>query len=143
MAFPKGTAMYEKFSKDFPNLVFVPVDSEEAFNLVEDRKADLTLRSLIVTEYTIRKEGIFNLKIVGKPPNYTNYLRMSILKDENILRDILNKGVKTLTNEDTEEIVNNHVSIVIENVNYYSIGFYIFLVTVFITLITLLWNLEW
>jgi ABC-type amino acid transport substrate-binding protein len=141
IAFPKGTAMYEKFSKDFPNLVFIPVNSEEeAFNLVEDRKADLTLRSLIVTAYTIKKEGIFNLKIVGKPPKYTNYLRMGILKDENILRDILNKGVKTLTNEDTEEIVNNHVSIVIENVNYYSIGFYIFLVTVFITLITLLWN---
>ena len=141
IAFPKGTAMYERFLSDFPNLVFIPVDSEqEAFNLIENKKADLTLRSLIVTAYTIKKEGLFNLKIVGKIPKYTNYLRMGILKDENILRDILNKGVKTLTSEDIDEIVNNHVSIVVENINYYSIGFYVFLITLCLASFILLWN---
>ena len=141
IAFPKGTAMYERFSKDFPNLVFVPVNSEqEAFNLVENKKVDLTLRSLIVSAYTIKKEGLFNLKILGKPSNYSNYLRIGILKDDLILRDILNKGIKTLTTKDIDRIVNNHVSITIENINYYSIGFYVFLIILFILLIILLWN---
>ena len=141
IAFPKGTAMYERFISDFPNLVFIPVNSEEeAFNLVENRKADLTLRSLIVTAYTIKKEGLFNLRIVGKTPNYSNYLRIGVLKDEDILRDILNKGVKTLSAEDIDEIVNNHVSIVVENINYYSIGFYVLLISVFTTLLILFWN---
>jgi polar amino acid transport system substrate-binding protein len=82
IAFPKGTAMYERFSKDFPQLIFIPVDSEnESFKLVENKKVDLTLRSLIVTAYTIKKEGIFNLKVVVKPANYANNLRMGVLKE--------------------------------------------------------------
>jgi two-component system, NarL family, sensor histidine kinase EvgS len=141
IAFPKGTAMYEKFSKDFPHLIFVPVDSEnEAFKLVENKKVDLTLRSLIVTAYTIKKEGLFNLKIVGKPANYANSLRIGVLKEEAILRDILNLGIATISKQDVETIVNRHVNIVVEENNYYTIGFWFFLGLLLITAVILLWN---
>lgn len=141
IALPKGTAMYEKFSKDFPNLVFIPVDSEEeAFNLVENKKVDLTLRSLIVTAYTIKKEGLFNLKIVGKPSPYSNKLRIGVLKEEPILRDILNKGVSTITQKDVDKIINNHVSIEVNTINYYSIGFWIISLSFVIMGLILLWN---
>ena len=141
IALPKGTAMYERFSKDFPNLIFIPVDSEEeAFSLVESKKADLTLRSLIVAAYTIKKDGLFNLKIVGKPLEYSNYLRIGVIKEEEILKNILNRAILTITQKDIDEIVNNHVSIEVNNVNYFSIGFWIFIgLLVFIALI-LLWN---
>lgn len=39
IALPKGTAMYERFEKDFPNMMIIPVNSEEeAFTLVEQKK---------------------------------------------------------------------------------------------------------
>lgn len=39
----KGTAMYEKIEKEFPNLIIVPVNSQkEAFSYVEQKEADLT-----------------------------------------------------------------------------------------------------
>ena len=141
IAFPKGTAMYERFSKDFPHLIFIPVDSEnEAFKLVENKKVDLTLRSLIVTAYTIKKEGIFNLKVVGKPANYANSLRMGVLKEEAVLRDILNLGIATLSKQDVDAIVNRHVNIVVEENNYYTIGFWVFMALLFVTGVILLWN---
>lgn len=141
IALPKGTAMYERFATDFPNLMIIPVDSEdEAFHLVEDKKADLTLRSLIVTAYTIKKDGLFNLKIVGKPTEYSNYLRIGVLKDEIILKDILNRAVATITKKDIDKIVNNHVSIELKMINYFSIGFWIFSGLVFIMIVVMLWN---
>lgn len=141
IALPKGTAMYERFTKDFPNLTFIPVDSEdEAFHLVENKKADLTLRSLIIAAYTIKKDGLFNLKIVGRPLEYSNYLRIGVLKNEDILKDILNRAIVTITQKDINEIVNKHVTIEIKNINYFSIGFWIFIALLFIMFLVLLWN---
>jgi two-component system, NarL family, sensor histidine kinase EvgS len=141
IALPKGTAMFERFSKDFPNLIFIPVDSEnEAFSLVESKKADLTLRSLIVAAYTIKKDGLFNLRIVGKPLEYSNYLRIGVIKEEETLKDILNIAIKTITQKDIDEIVNNHVSIEVNNINYFSIGFWIFIGLLVVMALILLWN---
>ena len=61
--------------------------------LCSEKKADMTMRSLIIAAYTIKKEGLFNLKIAGQLPNYTNHLRIGVTKDEPMLRDILNKGI--------------------------------------------------
>ena len=141
IALPKGTAMYERFLKDFPNLIFIPVDSEaEAFSLVENKKADLTLRSLIVAAYTIKKDGLFNLKMLGRPLEYSNYLRIGVLKDEEVLKDILNRAIVTITKKEIDEIVNKHISIEINNVNYFSIGFWIFIGLFLLMSVILLWN---
>ena len=121
IAIPKETAMYERFQKDFPNLIIIPVNSEnEAFKFVEEKKADLTVRSMIISAYTIKDKGYFNLKILNQPQNYENHLRMGIIKDEVILKDILNKAVNTLTKEDIQNIVNKWVSIKYEKVQDYS-----------------------
>ena len=141
IALPIGTAMYERFSKDFPNLIFIPVDNEaEAFSLVENKKADLTLRSLIVAAYIIKKDGLFDLKVVGKPLEYSNYLRIGIVKEEEILKEILNKAILTITQKDINEIINKHISIEIKNVNYFSIGIWIFIGLFFVMILILLWN---
>lgn len=121
IAIPKGTAMYERFEKDFPNLIIIPVNSEnEAFKFVEEKKADLTVRSMIISAYTIKDKGLFNLKIINQPKNYENYLRMGIIKEEDILRDILNKAIITLTKDDIQNIVNKWISIKYEKVEDYT-----------------------
>lgn len=144
IVFPPGTAMEERVRSVFPNLKVVHVPSEkEVFRAVERRKADMTLRSLTMAAYTIRKEGLFNLKIAGQAPDmFTNRLRMCILKTEPMLRDILDKGVNSLTTGDRQEIVNRHVNItVVTPINY---GFILRIAGVLIALIvvSLYWNLK-
>lgn len=112
IALPRGTAMMEKIQKDFPNLRVVGTESEpEALELVSSGQVDMTLRSLIVAAYTIKHHGWFNLKIAGQIPGYDNQLRVGIIKSELLLRNILNKGVATLTTQDRLRAVDRHVSL--------------------------------
>jgi len=116
VALPRGTMVEEHLRRDYPNLRIILTDSEpEAMTLVSERKADLTVRSLIVAAHAIRKQGLFNLKIAGQIPELGNQLRIGVLSGEPVLRDILNKGVATLSPQDREQIVNRHVSITIQN----------------------------
>ena len=141
IALPRNTAMSERFAKDFPNLVIIPTSSEdEAFKLVEEQKADLTLRSMIIAAYTIKKNGLFNLKIIGEPKGYENNLRIGVRLDEPILKDILNEAIKTITQKDIDEIVNNYVTIVIEKTTTFTIALWILAVLSFVIFIILLWN---
>lgn len=103
VALPRGTMVGEHIQRDFPNLKIILTGNEsESVALVSDRKADMTIRSLIVAAYAIKKEGLFNLKISGQIPELTNMLRIGVLKDEPVLRDILDKGVKTITPQERE-----------------------------------------
>lgn len=115
IVFPPGTAMEERVRRAFPNLEVVHVPSEgDVFQAVDRRIADMTLRSLTMAAYTIRREGLFNLKIAGQAPDeFINRLSMCILKDEPMLRDILDKGIETISARDREDIVNRHVNITV------------------------------
>lgn len=74
----------------------------------------MTVRSLIVAAYIIKKEGWFNLKIAGRIDGYENDLRIGVLKDHPILRDILDKGVNSITPIEREEIINRHTGLVVQ-----------------------------
>ena len=120
IAIPKGTAMYEKIEKEFPNLIIVPVNSQkEAFDYVEQKKADLTIHSLIISAYTIKENSLFNLKILLKPKEFENELRIGIQKNEDILKSILNKGIYSITQDDKNKIINKWVVVKYEEkINY-------------------------
>ncbi len=115
IALPRNTMVAERMQKEYPNIKVIGTGSEdEAVSLVSNRKADMTMRSLIVAAYAIKKEGLFNLKIAGQLPDYSNKLRIGVLKDELILRGILDKGVATLTPQEREQISNKHVTIKVQ-----------------------------
>lgn len=144
MVLPSGTSMEERVRRDFPNLEIMHVATEnDVFSAVSRRDADLTLRSLTISAYTIRKEGLFNLKIAGQAPeHYTNRLRMGVLKSEPMLRDILDRAIATITHAEREEIVNRHVNItIVQPVDY---GFVLRVAAGLILLIALAmyWNMR-
>lgn len=115
IALPKGTSVEEMVRKQLPYLAVALTDSEnEAMKLVSERKADMTMRSLIVAAYTIRKEGLFNLKISGQMPEYANQLRMGVVHGEPVLLSILDKGVRSITPQEREQVVSRHVAIKVE-----------------------------
>jgi diguanylate cyclase (GGDEF)-like protein len=140
LALPSGTSIEERTRRDFPNLRIITTDNEaQALALVNERKADLTMRSLTVAAYTIKKEGWFNLKIAGQVPGYENAFRVGVLKGHEPLRDLLNLGIASITPAELNEIANRHVSIRVEApVDYRLIGQ---LAAVF--LIILLTSLFW
>lgn len=135
IVFPKGTAMEELIRKDYPNLRIITTDTEmEAFKMVSDKKADIAMRSLIVSAFTIKKEGFFNLKISGQLPNYTNQLRIGIIKNEPMLRDILNKGAMSISDKEREGIVNQHVIIKAQTVIDHTLMIQLSMIFIFIIL---------
>ena len=135
IAIPKGTAMYERIERYFPNLIIIPVNSqEEAFDYVEQKKADLTIRSLIVSAYTIKENSFFNLKILTKPKDFENELKIGIQKNEPILKSILNKGIDSITQEDKNKIINKWVVIKYEKNNDYT---YLWLSIIFMFVISI------
>jgi len=140
IAVPNGTAIEEWVRAEFPNLTVVTTESEaQAFAMVSQRKADMTMRSLIVAVYTIKKEGWFNLKIAGQVPGYENQLRIGVLKDKEGLRDRLNLGVRAISEAERQTIANTHVAIVAQmGVDYAVIGK---VISVFA--VVLLTNLFW
>ncbi|WP_052812690.1 response regulator [Desulfonatronum thioautotrophicum] len=140
---PHGTAMEEHLRRDFPNLEIITVDDEhEVYRMVSTGEADMTLRSLTIAAYTIRRDGWFNLKIAGQPPqdHYMNRLRMGVLKDMPELRDILNKAILTITPRERESIVNEHVNIVVETPFDMARLYRIITVVLLVLLGIVLWN---
>lgn len=143
VVFPAGTSLEERIRSRYPNLRVIVVDSElEALSMVEDRKADMTVRSLTMAAYVIRKDGRFNLRISGQLPEFKNEFRIGVAKGEPRLRDILNRGVRSLRPQEVQAIVNSHIAIeartgIDRRPLYWAAG--VFLV---VSLVWLSWNIS-
>jgi len=112
VALPRGTGVEERISRRYPQLAILLTDNERsAMDAVSERRADLTLRSLTMAAYTIRKQGYFNLKIVGQLSDFDDGFRMGVSKDHALLRDMLNRGIRTITPQDVQQAVNDHIAI--------------------------------
>jgi len=144
IAIPIVSDLFTPFSKQFQNLIVIPVSTkEEALHMVSTHKADMTIRSMIAAAYTIKKEGLFNLKVAGEPEGYANIVRLSVMSNERILLNVLNKAIATITPEEKEASVNKHIAIVIEkgmdkeSIKYLSFGVIFFFI---IFAVIILWN---
>ena len=120
IALPLGSAIYERIRADFPNLELIgTVSEEEAIGMVSDRRADMTLRSMIMAAHTIKRNGWFNLKINSQLPGYENQLRIGVARSETVLRDVLDKGVATITEAERDHIIDRYLEIrMVTDVDY-------------------------
>lgn len=140
---PENTSIEERLRKDFPNLKVLTVASElEAFRMVEEGEADMTLRSRTMAAYTIRQEGWFNLKIAGEVPAYANRLCIGVRKDMPELCRILNKGVRTVAPGDVEDAINRHIAIFVGNRVDYALMIKVSGGLLVLLLLGLLWALQ-
>lgn len=122
LVLPAGTSIEERVRRDFPGLKVITTESEaDSFAMVSNRKADLTIRSLTVAVYTIKKEGWFNLKVSGQIPGYENRLRVGIRKERAELRPMLDRAIATITPQERNQIANRHVSINVQTAIDYTL----------------------
>lgn len=141
VALPRGTMVEERIRTEFPNLrVILTGSEEEAVARVSDRQADFTVRSLMVTAYAIKKEGLFNLKIAGQVPEFTNQLRIGVLKNEPLLLSILEKGVQTLTEPERYAITNRHVVVNVQQGIDYRLLWKVVAAAAALLLMAFVWN---
>ncbi|MBF0269769.1 MAG: diguanylate cyclase [Alphaproteobacteria bacterium] len=143
LVLPSGTSIEERVRRDFPELTILTTGSEaESFSMVSGKKADMTMRSLIVAVYTIKKDGWFNLKVSGQVPGYENNLRIGVRKEDGMLRDILNKGIAEILPPERTEIANRHVSIKVQTGIDYDLLIKIVAVFAIILLTSLFWAVR-
>jgi ABC-type amino acid transport substrate-binding protein len=112
VVFPEGTSLEEHVRRRYPNLRVITAPSEEeAFRMVQDGRADMTLRSLTMAAYVLRRDGLFDLKIAGQYPDFSNQFRFGVVKSKPELRDILDKAVAAVTPDDVQAAINRYISI--------------------------------
>lgn len=140
LALAENTALFERLSYTFPNLTIFSVETEEdALFLVLNQKIDMTVRSATIMSYTLRKQGLLNLKISGILDEFQNVYKIGIINKNELLRDILNKGIQTLTLHEKEEIINKYTPIVIDKEIDDDI-FYVLIAIALSVVVVLLWN---
>lgn len=140
VALPSGTSIEERLRRQYPGLQIVHTQNEaQALSLVNQREAELTMRSLTVAAYTIKQEGWFNLKIAGQVEGFDNLFRIGVLHSEPLLRDLLNLAIASLTPAEVNAIVNRHVPIRIESPTNYRLAAQVALVFALVLLSNLFW----
>ncbi len=140
---PSGTSIEERLRRNYPNLDIMLVESEaDALYAVNNRDADMTLRSLTMAAYVIKDEGWFNLKIAGQLPDLKNRLRIGVMKEHALLVDILNRGIATITPQEVQQAVNNHVAITIVTEADYTWVLRILIGLVIVVAVGLVWNYQ-
>ena len=137
---PEGTSIEEWIRRDYPNLEIIIVKTEkEAIAYVDQKKADLTLRSLTMAAYIIKNDGFFNLKIAGEMPTYVNQFKMGVTNDDAVLLSILNKGIVSITEQELQSIINNHISIKVLKGFDYKLFSIVVGVFSFVLVVTIFW----
>jgi polar amino acid transport system substrate-binding protein len=143
LVLPQGSSIQEYFRTTYPNITLMIVETDaDALRAVTERRADVTVRSLALAAYTIRQEGWFNLKIAGKLDAYGNRMRDGVQQDLPELRDILQKGLDTITAVELQNAINQYISITVQDRLDYVLLWRIAIVFTVILVVVLLWNYK-
>ena len=98
-------------TREHPEIRRVQVKSmEEAFLAVASERADVVATNIANANYNIKALGLSNLKIAGVVP-YLFDLRYAVRKDQPVLRDLLDKGVVSLSAKDRQDVVGPWVGV--------------------------------
>lgn len=111
IAIVEGYVAAAVLARDHPEIKRVTVKSmEDAFLAVAAGRADVVATNIANANYMIKSLGVTNVKIAGVAP-YLFELRYAVRKDEPVLRDLLDKGVASLSAKDRQDIVGPWVGV--------------------------------
>ena len=103
VAIPKGFFYQELIERNYPKIKLLLVkDQTECLKAVAFGKADATLGGIAIQDYLIRQNLLTNLKIVGGIADkaFSNRLRIGVRDDWPLLRDILQKAIASVSDEE-------------------------------------------
>ena len=124
VATSRGSAVHEYLKREHPDLDLFPVSDElSGLMKVSIGEADAMVVEISRASYYIEKAGILNLRVSGSA-DLLYRLRFAVRKDWPVLRDILNKGLATVTDEEQRAISRRWIIVGGQNV-FASSGFWI------------------
>jgi len=128
----------EKIKDAYPYISFVTVNTiEEALLDIENGRIDALVSTLPVAAYYITKNGLNNIKIVGKT-EFTTRLGFGIRKDLLPLVGILNKIIDSIPSQKKFKIMEYWVNIdYVEKINYT-----LFVIVIIVLFLILIWFLN-
>ncbi|MBS9782605.1 MAG: transporter substrate-binding domain-containing protein [Arcobacter sp.] len=110
---PKYYSSYFLLKNNYPNIkLLITNNVEESLLLVEEGKADAFVGHIAVSLYYISELGLENLKIAGTT-NFTLQHSNLINKNKPILKSIINKSLRSMSEEKKETIYYNWIQPII------------------------------
>ena len=107
----KGYSVEEYIRKEYPNVDLVPGQNTEAvLQGLADGKTDAAVVNLGVATYVIDKLRLSNVKIAA-PTEFKIDLAMAVPKGETVLRDILQKSLNAISEDEMTAIKNRWVAV--------------------------------
>ncbi|MDO6748703.1 transporter substrate-binding domain-containing protein, partial [Gilvimarinus sp. 1_MG-2023] len=97
----------ELIERYFPGIqLLLLTDQLETLKAVSFGHADATIGGIAIQNYLMRKHLINNTKVIGglDDPRFENNLRMGIRPDWGILRDILQKALESVTEQELSNL---------------------------------------
>ncbi|MDF1876345.1 EAL domain-containing protein [Sulfurimonas sp. SAG-AH-194-L11] len=130
----KSSAIIDDLRRQYKNIKIVEVkDILEGLSLVNEGKVYGFINITTAISYLIQKEGFENIKIAGKLP-FGFKIAIGTNKDKVILRDIFQKLINNTDKNAIETINAKGVSLLIEEVQDYTLAYQILLFFALLTL---------
>ena len=104
IAVPKGFAQIEILKKEYPKIKILEAENSlDAIDKVVTKKADAFIENTALVDYLLKRHNIKGIKSVFATELGVNELYMGIRKDWPILRDIIQKGLNSITYEQVDK----------------------------------------
>jgi len=134
----KDFAIAEYLIRDHPKIKLIESESTRScLEMIVQKKTAAYIANLATVTYALRKQGLSNLKIIGKT-DYNYHQRIALQNEiPDTLLAILNKAIMAITETDRIKIFNKWVKIKYEKQLDYGLvwkilaGFFIFFIGVF------------
>ncbi len=137
----RGGMLAERLRADYPELVLVEADSEsETARLVAEGRVDMAIRPLTLATYTIRTEGLFDLKVAGRLADLPNLPRIGVTKAEPELRAVLDRGVASVTSAERAALAVRYTPVTIDGETNYRLVAIVALVAAALLTMSAYWN---
>jgi PAS domain S-box-containing protein len=107
----KGYSVEEYIRKNYPTVELVPgIDAEMVLKDLSKAKTEAAVMNLAVATYFISKLNLDNIKIAA-PTDYSVDLAFGVKKGETVLRNILQKSLNAITEDEMTAIKNRWVAL--------------------------------
>ncbi len=107
LAIPKGFFYQEIIERHFPGIkLLLLTDQLESLKAVSFGHADATIGGIAIQNYLMRNHLINNTKVIGgiDDPRFDNNLRIGVRPDWGILRNILQKALESVTEQERNSL---------------------------------------
>ena len=123
----KGYAIVDTLKKKYPNIKIIETKSKiEGLQKVMDGSAYGYIDALACNSYSISKEGWSDMKISAKLEDEFK-LSIAVRREDQMLMDILDKGLSSISKEEKEEIFNRWFNVTIKNGVSYDLALKLFI----------------